>query len=124
MGHPALDTSLVSQTTLPGNINTDHNGDISGHDDTGDEEDSDQPLPVNHKRSYPESKFLPAIFPHHTYVSIVKTDRAAFVRIISPAPTLLSSLELGIYSANLSYIARELFGVFIQVEHGRYYYQT
>lgn len=73
------------------------------------------------ERSFPEPKYLPAIFPYQTCVSIVKTARGASIRIISPAMTSQSSVELDIYSTKVPYIARELFGVVIEIEHGRLY---
>lgn len=69
----------------------------------------------NTERSFPEPKYLPTVFPPQTCISVVKTARGASVRASQ------SSLELDIYSAEVPYIARELFGVRIRIEHGRLY---
>lgn len=67
----------------------------------------------NNNHSFPEPKYLPAIFPYQTCVSIIKTLQGASVY------TSERCLELDILSSKVPYIARELFGIIIQIEHGR-----
>ncbi|KUI63846.1 hypothetical protein VM1G_12025 [Cytospora mali] len=90
--------------------------------DTDSPNDASQPPAVDYnERSFPGAKYLPAIFPPQTCVAIVKTGRAASVRIVALPPALQYSLELDIYASKVPYMARELFGVIIQVEDGRLY---
>lgn len=99
-------------------VTTNYN-DRNSRDDIDNRTNNDEPrqpqLSVmdNTERNFLELKYLPTVFLYQTCVSVIKTARGASVRASQ------SSLELDIYSAKVPYIARELFGVIIQIEHGR-----
>lgn len=126
---------LVNSNSNNNDIDNNNNNNHLDNEDDDDEGNNVQPRQLQTVNSYndssynvrrppevndtelnsPEPKHLPAVFPYQTCLSIAKTARGASVRIVS------SALELDIYSGKVPYIARELFGVIIQPEHGRLY---
>jgi hypothetical protein len=70
-----------------------------------------------HRRDWPKAINLPRVFPSYLCGIIVKSAGRAHIRLLFPANPAECSLNLHISATQVPYVARELYGVHVNVEN-------
>lgn len=69
--------------------------------------------------AWPKARYLPFVFPHYMCATIVKNAELAAIMLSYPTDPALCRLVFDISAGGVQHIAKELFGIHLQVIRGR-----